>query len=86
MVKKTLLTHGDADHSGSAGLLSNEVWMHPDTVEVIRQANRAYGSESEGSVLEEIYTKLINLFSDFSVCETPRTFPCSAIDLQRQDN
>jgi glyoxylase-like metal-dependent hydrolase (beta-lactamase superfamily II) len=79
MVKRTLLTHGDADHSGSAGLLSTEVWMHPDTVEVIRQANRAYGSESEGSVLEEIYTKLINLFSDFSVCETPRTFPRSTI-------
>ena len=79
MVCQAFITHGDADHSGSAGLLSAEVWMHPDTVEVIRQSNRAYGSESEGSVLAEIYTKLINLFSAFSVNEQPRTFPIKTL-------
>lgn len=75
LVRKALITHGDADHSGSAGVLNAEVWMHPDTVDVIRQSNRAYGSESEGSVLAEIYTKLINLFSAFSVDPSPSTFP-----------
>jgi len=79
MVRQAFITHGDADHSGSAGLLNAEVWMHPDTVEVIRQSNRAYGSESEGSVLAEIYTKLINLFSAFSVNEEPRTFHTEAL-------
>ena len=74
MVCKALITHGDADHSGSAGLLNSEVWMHLETVEVIRQSNRAYGSESAGSVLAEIYTKLINLFSAFSVNPSPLTF------------
>jgi glyoxylase-like metal-dependent hydrolase (beta-lactamase superfamily II) len=75
MVRKALITHGDADHSGSAGLLNAEVWMHPQTVEVIHQSNRAYGSETEGSVLAEIYTKFINLFSGFSVAERPHVFP-----------
>jgi len=74
LVRKALITHGDADHSGSAGLLGEEVWMHQETVEMIRQSNRAYGSESEGSILAEVYTKLINLFSGFSVAERPRTF------------
>jgi glyoxylase-like metal-dependent hydrolase (beta-lactamase superfamily II) len=49
--------------------------MHPDTLEMIRRSNRAYGSDSEGSVLSEVYTKLINLFSRFSVAERPDTFP-----------
>ncbi|MCX6650134.1 MAG: MBL fold metallo-hydrolase [Methanomassiliicoccales archaeon] len=79
MVRKALLTHGDADHAGSAGQLSAEVWMHLDTVDVIRQSNRAYGSESEGSVLAEIYTKLINLFSGFSVADGPSTFPVTEL-------
>lgn len=75
MVRNVLITHGDADHSGSAGLLAGPVKMHPDTLEMIRRSNRAYGSDSEGSVLSEVYTKLINLFSRFSVAERPDTFP-----------
>ncbi len=80
MVRKVLVTHGDADHSGSTGLLNAEIWMHPDTLQVIRQSNRAYGSGSEGSVLAEVYTKLINLFSAFSVAERPKTFPARELD------
>jgi len=75
MVHNLLITHGDADHSGSAGLIAAPVRMHQDTLEMIRRSNRAYGSDSEGSVLSEVYTKLINLFSGFSVAERPDTFP-----------
>lgn len=75
MVHDVLVTHGDADHSGSAGLIDAAVRMHPDTLEMIRRSNRAYGSDSEGSVLAEVYTKLINLFSGFSVVDAPVLFP-----------
>ncbi len=79
MVRRALITHGDADHSGSAGLLSAEVLMHPDTLEMIRRSDRAYGSGKEGSVLAEVYTKLINLFSRFSVPEGPTLFPSEEV-------
>jgi len=75
MVRNVLITHGDADHSGSAGLIDAVVRMHPDTLEMIKTSNRAYGSGSEGSVLAEVYTKLINLFSGFSVAERPDLYP-----------
>ena len=75
MVRQVLITHGDADHSGSAGLLAAPVGMHRDTLEMIRRSNRAYGSGSEGSVLAEVYTKLINLFSGFTVAERPELYP-----------
>jgi glyoxylase-like metal-dependent hydrolase (beta-lactamase superfamily II) len=75
MVRNVLITHGDADHSGSAGLIDAIVSMHPDTMDMIRRSNRAYGSGSEGSVLAEVYTKLINLFSGFSMAERPETYP-----------
>jgi glyoxylase-like metal-dependent hydrolase (beta-lactamase superfamily II) len=41
--------------------------MHHATLEIIRTNNRAYGSRSEESVLEEFYTKMVNLFSRFHV-------------------
>ncbi len=75
MVRNVLITHGDADHSGSAGLLAAPIRMHPDTLEMIRRSDRAYKSEGEGSVLAEVYTKLINLFSRFSVAERPDIYP-----------
>jgi len=40
--------------------------MHPGTWEIIKKSNRAYGSVSETSILEGVYTKLINLFSNFN--------------------
>lgn len=75
MVREVLITHGDADHSGSAGLIDAAARMHPDTLEMIRRSDRAYGSGNEGSVLAEVYTKLINLFSGFSVVERPEVYP-----------
>jgi len=34
-------------------------------MDIIRVSNRAYGSRSQSSILEEVYTTLINLFSRF---------------------
>ncbi|MDD1674109.1 MAG: MBL fold metallo-hydrolase, partial [Methanomicrobiales archaeon] len=68
---RVLVTHADADHSGSAGFCPEPVIMSEGTGEVIQKANRAYGSHSAGSILEEVYTHLINLFSGFNPSLTP---------------
>ncbi|HON82075.1 MAG TPA: MBL fold metallo-hydrolase [Methanoregulaceae archaeon] len=65
-VSALVITHGDADHCGAGGAYPVPAQLHPGTLEVIRAANRAYGSRSETSVLEEIYTTMINLFSRFT--------------------
>ena len=39
--------------------------LHPGSVEIIRNSNRAYNSIMQSSILGEVYTKLINLFSHF---------------------
>ncbi|ACL16288.1 MBL fold metallo-hydrolase [Methanosphaerula palustris] len=71
---RIIITHADADHCGGSGLFPVPCYMHPGTLEVIRQANRAYGSRSEGSVLEEVYTTMINLFSRFAIPEDVHLF------------
>jgi glyoxylase-like metal-dependent hydrolase (beta-lactamase superfamily II) len=64
-LKGVYITHADADHSGGAWSLPAVAHVHPGTAEIVQAANRAYGSMSESSVLEAVYTKLINLFSAF---------------------
>lgn len=64
-ISRIIVTHADADHCGAAGFFLAPVMMHQGTLEIIRKNNRAYGSRSEHSVLEEFYTKMINLFSKF---------------------
>ncbi|HQP83303.1 MAG TPA: MBL fold metallo-hydrolase [Methanoregulaceae archaeon] len=65
-VRQIVITHADADHCGAAGEFPVPATMHTGTLDIIRAANRAYGSRSEASVLEEIYTTMINLFSKFN--------------------
>jgi glyoxylase-like metal-dependent hydrolase (beta-lactamase superfamily II) len=72
-VSRIIITHADADHCGGAGNFSAPVFMHQKTLSIIKENNRAYGSRSEHSVLEEFYTKMINLFSKFS---TPTSVQC----------
>jgi glyoxylase-like metal-dependent hydrolase (beta-lactamase superfamily II) len=48
--------------------------MHKDTLEIIKKNNRAYGSRSEHSILEEFYTKMINIFSGFNSPEHVQCF------------
>ena len=65
-IVRIVITHADADHCGAGGLFGVPAMMHPATLSIIREANRAYGSRSEDSILEEVYTTMINLFSRFS--------------------
>jgi glyoxylase-like metal-dependent hydrolase (beta-lactamase superfamily II) len=65
-VSQIIVTHADADHCGAAGYFHAPVLMHEGTLAIIQKNNRAYGSRSENSVLEEFYTKMINLFSKFN--------------------
>jgi glyoxylase-like metal-dependent hydrolase (beta-lactamase superfamily II)/ACT domain-containing protein len=62
---RLVITHADADHCGAGGHYRVPALMHPGTLDIIRVSNRAYGSRSEASILEEVYTTLINLFSRF---------------------
>jgi len=74
-LSRILITHADADHCGAGGSYRVPSLMHHGTREIIREANRAYGSRSEASILEEVYTTLINLFSRFSPPEEVALFP-----------
>jgi glyoxylase-like metal-dependent hydrolase (beta-lactamase superfamily II)/ACT domain-containing protein len=65
-ISRIIVTHADADHCGAAGYFTAPVFMHEGTLASIKKNNRAYGSRSEHSVLEEFYTKMINLFSKFN--------------------
>jgi glyoxylase-like metal-dependent hydrolase (beta-lactamase superfamily II)/ACT domain-containing protein len=73
-ISRIFITHADADHCGAAGFFKSPVSMHKDTLEIIKKNNRAYGSLSEYSVLEEFYTKMINLFSGFNSPEHVQCF------------
>ena len=59
------VTHADADHLGSAGLFEAKCYLHQGSVDVIQESNRAYGSRMEDSILGQVYTTLIDLFSKF---------------------
>jgi glyoxylase-like metal-dependent hydrolase (beta-lactamase superfamily II) len=71
MIKRIFISHADADHSGGAGFFEAESFAHPGTVDIVERSNRAYGSKLESSILEEVYTRLINMFSNF---RPPSTF------------
>jgi glyoxylase-like metal-dependent hydrolase (beta-lactamase superfamily II)/ACT domain-containing protein len=65
-LSRIIVTHADADHCGATGFYHVPTLMHKGTQKIIEVANRAYGSRSEESILEEVYTKLIGLFSGFN--------------------
>jgi glyoxylase-like metal-dependent hydrolase (beta-lactamase superfamily II) len=73
-LSRIIVTHADADHCGAAGHFSVPVSMHAGTLEIIRTDNRAWGSQNQESVLEEFYTKMINLFSRFAIPTDIRCF------------
>lgn len=74
-LSRVFVSHADADHSGGAGLFSAPSLMHPATLQIGRDLSRAYGSRAEESVLEAVYTSLINLFSRFTPATVVETFP-----------
>ncbi|MDD1662227.1 MAG: MBL fold metallo-hydrolase, partial [Methanomicrobiales archaeon] len=61
-----LVTHADADHCGGAGLFPAATRLTRASLECIRRRDRAFGSRSEGLILETVYTTLISLFSGFT--------------------
>ncbi|HIE32905.1 MAG TPA: MBL fold metallo-hydrolase [Thermodesulfobacteriaceae bacterium] len=81
-LSRIFLTHADADHAGAAGFFKAPSYLHPGTKEIIEKANRAYGSRVEGSILEEVYTKLINLFSHFTPPQKMVLFPQEVFGLR----
>jgi glyoxylase-like metal-dependent hydrolase (beta-lactamase superfamily II) len=66
-VRRVLLTHADADHAGFAGALQEEfgaeVLAHADAERVLREGNRAAGSDSPLMALNEHFTHLVNAFT-----------------------
>jgi glyoxylase-like metal-dependent hydrolase (beta-lactamase superfamily II) len=64
-LSRILVTHADADHCGASGFFAAPVFMHKGALEIIRTNNRAHGSRSDHVLLDEFYTKMINLFSRF---------------------
>jgi len=70
-----LVTHADADHCGGADLLPAVSWLSQTSLDCIRTRNRAFGSRSEGLILETVYTTLINLFSRFTPPQDVKILP-----------
>ncbi|HOC84160.1 MAG TPA: MBL fold metallo-hydrolase [Methanoculleus sp.] len=81
-IGRVYITHADADHCGAGGFSGEKVHTHAGSLAIIRQANRAYGSRSESSILEEVYTTVINLFSRFTPPENPDLFPAEMIGMR----
>ncbi|MCX6693668.1 MAG: MBL fold metallo-hydrolase [Methanomicrobiales archaeon] len=65
-LSRIIITHADADHCGAGAHYPARSLMHRGTLEIIKCSNRAFRSRSEDSVLEAVYTTMINLFSHFS--------------------
>jgi glyoxylase-like metal-dependent hydrolase (beta-lactamase superfamily II) len=81
LIKRIFISHADADHSGGAGFFEARSYAHPGTANIVERSNRAYGSKLQSSVLEEVYTRLINMFSNF---KPPSIFELMADDLGKR--
>lgn len=81
-ITRILLTHADADHAGGAGYFHIKTYLHPETKKMLQKTNRAYGSKSQGSILEAVYTQLINIFSKYNPPKQTETFQTTAYSKQ----
>ncbi len=59
-LSRIYITHADADHCGGAGMFDAPSVLHPGSVDIIRNANRAYNSKMQSSILGEVYTKPVS--------------------------
>lgn len=75
MVKRIFVTHPDTDHAGASGYyedeFGSEVFMHPDSADVIENMNRVHGASGTLLKLNLYYTRLSNRFTE---CRFPRRF------------
>ncbi len=74
-LNRIYITHADADHCGAAGFFPAPSYLNRETLLVMRETSRAYGSSNQGCILEEVYTKIINLFSRFTPPSNIMLFP-----------
>jgi len=74
-LNRIYITHADADHCGAAGFFPVPSYLNRETFLITRETSRAYGSSNEGCILEEVYTKIINLFSRFTPPSNVALFP-----------
>ena len=74
LLKRIYITHADADHCGAAGCFPAPSYLNHETL-ITRETSRAYGSSNQGCILEEVYTKIINLFSRFTPPSNVVLFP-----------
>jgi glyoxylase-like metal-dependent hydrolase (beta-lactamase superfamily II)/uncharacterized protein with ACT and thioredoxin-like domain len=74
-LKRIYITHADADHCGAAGFFPTPSYLNRETFLITRETSRAYGSSNQGCILEEVYTKIINLFSRFTPPVNTVIFP-----------
>ncbi len=74
-LKRIYITHADADHCGAAGYFPAPSYLNRETLLITKETSRAYGSSSQGCILEEVYTKIINLFSRFKAPTNVILFP-----------
>ena len=74
-LKRIYITHADADHCGAAGCFPAPSYLNRETFLITRETSRAYGSSNQGCILEEVYTKIINLFSRFTPPANAILFP-----------
>ncbi len=75
---RIILTHGDTDHCGASGFYDDTntpIYTHLMTKRVIETNNRAYGARSENSLLEQIYTVMINLFGKMNASKKLIIYP-----------
>jgi glyoxylase-like metal-dependent hydrolase (beta-lactamase superfamily II) len=75
LLKRIYITHADADHCGAAGLFPAPSYLNRETFLITKETSRAYGSSNQGCILEEVYTKIINLFSRFTPPSNTVVFP-----------
>lgn len=74
-LKRIYITHADADHCGAAGFFPAPSYLNRETFLITRETSRAYGSSNQDCILEEVYTKIINLFSRFTPPSNTVIFP-----------
>ncbi|MDD4331241.1 MAG: MBL fold metallo-hydrolase [Methanosarcinaceae archaeon] len=74
-LKRIYITHADADHCGAAGYFQAKTYLNRETLKVAKETSRAYGSSQQECILEEVYTKIINLFSKYAPPKNYELFP-----------
>ncbi len=87
-VRRIFVTHPDTDHAGSSGYFEQEfgteVFMHPDSAEVITHQNRAHGASGPLLKLNKYYTRLSSRFTECRFPAQPQFFQTAGLGMEGQ--